>query len=305
MTPRISIIMVDGGFRENFASVGHWLDQTLSPDQYELIWVDYSATVAPEIAGNPRIRSAALGRTEPAQRLGIAYNEAIRMARGEILVIPDADVACEPDLLEVVRAELDADPDLVLYVLRLDQPREDFRSGQDLDHLRATCAIKHTFNFGGCCCVRRDHMIRMNGYEQLPIFAAYHYCGGDNDIRFKNMGLKRKWHPTQRVYHAWHTLPPPSSFDFAREQDRFIAHRAATWDWLAYDGLDPSLNRPFPGDGFENPPDFPSRWPRINTERGVYHRNPQITGTTASEAPAPLMGKIKEEFGRIRERIRI
>lgn len=303
MDPKISIIMVDGGFRENFFPLRYWLDQTLPADAYELIWVDYSTAVAPEIASNPRIRSKALGRTDEPQRLGMAYNEAIRMARGEILVIPDADVACERDLLETVLLEMAGDDELVLYVLRLDQMRTDFKRDQSLDHLRATCSVKHTFNFGGCCCVHRSQMVRMNGYEQLPIFAAYHYCGGDNDVRFKNMGLKRKWHPTQRVYHAWHTLPGSSSFDTAKEQDRFIAHRAATWDWLAYDGMDPALNRPFPGDGF-GVAEFPSSWPRINTERGVYHSDSEQKGTTASEAPMPLKSKLTQGIAQIRGKIK-
>jgi hypothetical protein len=104
----------------------------------------------------------------------------------------------------------------------------------------------------------------MNGYEQLPLFAGYHQSGFDNWVRFKNMGLKVRWHPTQRVYHPWHPMPDA---DFGRrdEQKLFIARRAATWDVLAYEGLDPSRNRPY------DPEAMPQTdWANIMTERGLY-----------------------------------
>jgi len=263
--PAISIVMVDGGFRENFASLRYWLDQFMPAEQYELIWVDYTGTVAPEVAAMERVRTFALGRTDEPQILGYAYNEGIRQARGEVLVIPDADVACEADLLETVACEHERDPDLVLYVLRLDQRQARLRAGQDLDYLRRTCTIKHTFNYGGCLTVRRRWLLEMNGYEQLPFFAGYHYCGADNYIRCKNMGLKVRWHPTQRVYHPWHPLSPETRSATVGAQGRLIRRRAATWQWLAYDGLCPARNRPY-----DPEEELPGEWPRVMTERGVY-----------------------------------
>ncbi|MHC4564024.1 MAG: glycosyltransferase family 2 protein, partial [Planctomycetota bacterium] len=204
MRPALSVIMVDGGFRERFDMLASWEDQTLDPDRHELIWVEYTDRVAPAVGDNPRWQSVALGRDEPLQQLAYAYNEGIRRAKGDIIVLPDADVCCPRDLLATVLTELSADPHLVLYVLRLDQPAEHCRLEEDIEHLKATCTVKHTYNFGGCTAVHRQRLIEMNGYEQLPIFAGYPYNGGDNYIRFKNMGLKIRWHPTQRVYHPWH-----------------------------------------------------------------------------------------------------
>lgn len=285
-TVRISIVMVDGGFRENFRPIEYWLNQTLPRNQYELIWVDYTDRVATEITALPKVRCFALGRDDEPQVLAYAFNEGIRRARGEIVVLPDADVACEPDLLETVANELTEDHELVLYVLRLDQPKAHFRPDQDLGHLRRTCSIKHTYNYGGCTAVRREWLIKMNGYEQLPFFAAYHYNGGDNYIRFKNMGLKVRWHPTQRVYHPWHPVPPAEKFATAEEQEQFICRRAATWEWLAYEGLDPSRNREY-----DPKASFPSGWERIVTERGSYIH-------PSNSLPASLLTHIRQVWRR-------
>ncbi len=270
--PQVSVIMVDGGFRENFHALQYWCEQTLAEEDFELIWVDYTDSVAPDVQSHERVRTFTLGRHDEPQVLAAAYNEGIRKARGDIVVIPDADVACEGRLLEKISAELSEHPREVLYVLRLDQPGEHFKRGQDFEYLRETCSIKHTYNYGGCTAVRREWLIKMNGYEELPFFAGYHYNGGDNYIRFKNMGLRVRWHPEMRVYHPWHPIPPQEKFDTVQKQERFIRMRAAKWEWRAYKGLDPSKDRPY------NPPASPpGEWPAITTERGVLHRNTDNT----------------------------
>ncbi len=266
--PDISVIMVDGGFRERFHALDYFSEQTLERERYELIWVEYTDRPAPEAASREGVRLFTLGRSEEPQVLGYAYNKGIVEARGEVLVIADADVACEPDLLERVLEEHEACPELVLYVLRLDQREEDYREGADLDYIRSSSSVKHTYNFGGCTTVRREWMLEMNGYEQLPFFAGYHYLGGDNYIRFKNMGLKVKWHPDMRVYHPWHPSPPQSKFETVPMQEEVIKRRAVTWDWLAYDGIDPSRNRPFRPDRTVD-----TDWPWVQTEYGVYGRD--------------------------------
>ncbi len=265
--PTISVIMVDGGFRESFHAVDYFSRQTLEPGRYEIIWVEYTDRVAPQVQRRAGVRSFCLGRQDQPQVLGYAYNKGIAEARGAILVIPDGDVACEPDLLEQIEREHQQCEDLVLYVLRLDQPRDRWREHWDLDYLKATCSVKHTYNFGGCTTVRRKWLLQMNGYEQLPFFAGYHYLGGDNYVRFKNMGLKIKWLPTHRVYHPWHTLPAPPKFNTTCRQDEFISRRAAAWDWMAYDGMDAARNRSYEPDA-----PIPTEWPRVRTEKGLLTR---------------------------------
>jgi glycosyltransferase involved in cell wall biosynthesis len=262
--PRLSVIMVDGGFRERFHALDYFARQSLPAEDYEIIWVEYTDRLAPAVAGRQGVRTFCLGRTDEPQVLGYAYNKGIAEARGEVLVIADADVACEAALLERVLAEHERCEDLVLYVLRLDQPPECAREPWDLDYLRATCSVKHTFNYGGCTTVRRRWMLEMNGCEQLPFFAGYHYLGGDNYIRFKNRGLKVMWHPSLRVYHPGHEAPPAEKFDTVPQQEALIMRRAVSWDWMAYDGIDPARNRPYDPEA-----PVPSQWRSIRTENGA------------------------------------
>lgn len=291
--PLVSVIMVDGGFRENFEPLATWLDQSLPADDYELIWVEYTDRLAPQVERTGRFRTFALGLGDQPQVLPRAYNEGIRRARADILVIPDADVYCEHDLLETIAGELTEDPYELLYVLRLDQPRQRHRPGQSFDEVRRTCSIRRTQNFGGCLAVRRERMVEMNGYEELPIFAGYHQSGFDNYVRFKNMGLKIRWHPTQRVYHPWHEMPEAEKFSTRDEQKCFVARRAATWDYLAYEGLDPARNRTYRG---EEP--LETDWASVMTERGLYRHAEGVVFEPRPEASRP------QQPGGLRGRIR-
>ncbi len=244
-------------------------------------------------------RCFTLDRDDQPEIWAYAYNEGIRQARGEIVVLPDADVACTPDLLETIKKELTEDPELVLYVLRLNQRETDFRPRQDIDYLRRTCTVSHTFNFGGCTAVRRAWLIKMNGYEQLPFFAGYQYNGGDNYLRFKNMGLKIRWHPTQRVYHPWHTLPPQTRFSTAQQQEEFLCYRAASWGRQAFDGLDPALNQEYDSRAARV-----SDWPQVTTERGLY------TNPLCGEEPPALsrlsrVGQIFHDCGVLRGSLQV
>jgi glycosyltransferase involved in cell wall biosynthesis len=256
--------MVDGAFRDNTWTIDSWLNQTLPASDYEVIWVDYKNRIPRQFADRANFRNFCLNRTEEMQRLALCFNEGIRQAKGNFIVIPDADVVCEPDLLETVRKELDSDNETVVYVMRLDQPRHLASNVSDLDTLRKTCFIKHTFNYGGCSAVHKKWLLKMNGYEQLPFFAGYHYNGGDNYIRFKNMGLKIKWHTTARVYHPWHPLPEQTLFSTSEQQEQFLRQRAASWDWLAHEGIDENKNRAY------QPHKVIGEWPEVYTERGIY-----------------------------------
>ncbi|MFW6065322.1 MAG: glycosyltransferase [Planctomycetota bacterium] len=280
--PLVSVIMVDGGFRENFDPLTSWMNQSLPSEDYELIWVEYTDHVAPEVGATDRFRTFSMSLDDEPQVLPRAYNEGIRRAKADILVIPDADVYCEHDLLETIADELASDPREVLYILRLDQPRWRHSHDQTFEDVRETCSIRRTQNYGGCVAIHRERMIEMNGYEQLPFFAGYHQSGFDNYIRFKNMGLKICWHPTQRVYHPWHEIPGGQKFSQREEQKRFIARRAAAWDYLAYHGLDETRNRDYAP---ETP--LPTDWANVMTERGLYRHAEGIVFEARPEVASP------------------
>ena len=172
--PTISVIMVDGSFRESFHSIDFFGRQTLSPDDYELIWVEYYDKVNPllaeKISRYPNFRFITLNR-DGLYHSSYCFNAGIRESRGELLVIPDADVVVEADFLETIWREHQKNEELVTYCYRYDEPQEAHRSDWDLEHLRRVCKLGHTPNYGACVSVRKKWLLEINGYEQHPVFA--------------------------------------------------------------------------------------------------------------------------------------
>lgn len=246
---KVSIIMVDGSFRERFHSIDYFGNQSLSPEEYELIWVEYYSQVNPElkekIGRYPNFRIVTLGR-EGLYHSSYCFNEGIRQAKSELLIIPDADVVVESNFLETIWVEHQKNPQMIMYCFRYDEPADIHKSNWDLVHLRETCKLIGHSNFGACPSVRTRWLAEINGYEQHPIFASgFHANGRDVNIRLKNLGLCVRWHPNIRIYHPWHpsTLVGASAYDL---QQLVIEHRASSLETRAFHGLDPALDSELP-----------------------------------------------------------
>jgi len=240
----ISVIMVDGGFRERFHLIDALNDQTLPPSQYELIWVECFDAIRPELASRENVQFALLNRSGQPYSMSHCFNEGIRRARGELLVIPDADVFVGRTFLQAVLDEHEQNEELVMYVRRYDQPEEG-QGPVELDHLERTCRLQNPTNYGGCLTVRKKGMLAVNGYEQHPIFQGMNFAGGkDLYVRFRNLGLPIKWHEDLKVYHPWH--PNPKVAQMNREkvaaQRECIRRRALSLMALPYQGLDRRLD---------------------------------------------------------------
>jgi hypothetical protein len=241
---KISVIMVDGGFRERFHLIDCLNNQTLPRDRYELIWVECFDKIQPDLEAKDNVKFIKLNRVGKPYSMSHCFNEGIRRSIGDLLVIPDADVFVCPDFLEKILAEHERCDDLVMYFRRYDQSEED--SGPvTLDYLQRTCRLKIPANYGGCVTVRKKWMLAVNGYEQHPIFQARNFTGGmDLYTRFRNLGMVIKWHPSEKLYHPWH--PDPTLKPIIREkvaaQQECIRRRELSLMRLPYQGLDPRLD---------------------------------------------------------------
>lgn len=250
--PRISVIMVDGRFREQFHAVDFFCDQTLPPDDYELIWVEYYDQVDPQLSTNiakyPNARVVTLNQTgnyHPSQ----CFNRGITEARGDLIVVPDADIVVERDFLAALLAEHEANERLVMYNYRYEELEGDHVPGRSatLEHLRPVCVLTNPNNFGTCLSVRKRWLLAINGYDLHPVFHTnFHANGRDVYMRLKNLGLQVMWHPALKCYHPWHPL---TRFDARLE----YGQQAIVTDWrnqtlntLAFDGIDPAQNIAFP-----------------------------------------------------------
>lgn len=250
-TPKMSIVMVDGSFRESYHAIDFFCQQDLPPDEYELIWVEYYDKVNPalaaEVAKYPNARIITLGRTG-VYHSSYCFNAGIAASRGELVLIPDADLVAEPDMLRAVWDMHQTDDRLVMYLFRYEEPEELHQAVPTLDHLQRVCTMTSPSNFGACLTVRKRWLETINGYEQHDVFGTgFHANGQDINTRFKNLGLPVMWHPRIKLYHPWHPFTKAAD-DAYRRQEVVIRYRAVNLLTDAYEGLDPARSRAMPAD---------------------------------------------------------
>ena len=238
---KISVVMIDGGFRENIYGAKYFSQQDFPDQDYEIIWVDYFDKIAPEVCSNPKIRAIALGK-KGIYHSSYCFNKGIEEARGEVIVIPDADQIVLPDFLNRVWTLHQAYEKLVLYGYRYDEVQEGLLASHDFKELEEKCVLKNPLNYGGCLSVHKKWLLDMNGYEQHDIFrSGFHANGMLMSSRFKNMGLAIQWEPTLKLYHPWHPFTLASSLEY-RSQFKIIDWVKANMQWHAIQGLDSEKN---------------------------------------------------------------
>jgi hypothetical protein len=99
---------------------------------------------------------------------------------------------------------------------------------------------------GGCVTVRKKWLAAINGYDQHPVFeTGFHANAYDVHMRFKNLGLHIMWHPSLKLYHAWHPTTGEDAQPYYR-QVIVTKYRGLNGITQAYDGLDPAQILPFP-----------------------------------------------------------
>lgn len=247
--PRISIIMVDGSFRESFHSIDFFGNQTLPATEYELLWVEYHDRVKShlksKVAQFPNMRIIKLGG-DGVYHSSFCFNAGIKASAGELLFIPDADVVVERDFLERVWEEHAKNQRLVMYIYRFNEPEEKHVPYIEIEHLRKVCVLTNPANYGGCVSIRKVWLMEINGYEQHPLFGTgYHANGLDLYTRLRNLGLHVMWHPKLRLYHPWHPLTAMDDTLY-RLQRIVIDYRSKNLMTNPFNGIDSTGNSIIP-----------------------------------------------------------
>jgi hypothetical protein len=246
--PKISVVMVDGSFRERYESIEFMAGQDMPSADYELIWVEYYDRVHPDlqrridVAGRDQsFRVITLGRSGT-YHSSYCFNRGISEARGEVMVIPDADVIAEPGFLSAVWRDHQANDRLATYYHRYNEPTDRRVETVSLDRLREVCELTNPSNHGACLSVRRKWLVEINGYEQSPIFATgFHANDKDVYARLCNLGLMVRWNPEVKLFHPWHDMTGEITPHYTPQLD-VISWRGRTLSTQPYAGLDPSRN---------------------------------------------------------------
>lgn len=292
--PRISIIMVDGGFRESYHAIDFFCTQTFPRDDFELLWVEYGSQIHPKLAETvakyPNARIITLGRTD-AYHPSYCFNAGITQARAELLMIPDGDLVCEPDLLQRVWDEHQTNDKLVMYLYRYEEEEAEHQEVITLEHLRRIGKLRSPQNFGACLTVRKKWLLEINGYDQYRVFhTGFHANGRDVNVRLKNLGLHIMWHPDIKLYHPWHVFTKaPERYLYGR-QTLVSDWRSVNLHTRAFDGIDPARNAPV----------SPELEAMIAQYEAAYAANAAISPAPSEIAPQPqgLKGALRKMIGR-------
>ena len=232
--------MVDGGFRENIFGAEYFSNQTFPEKEYEIIWVEYYDRANRFLDQYHRIKVVELKKKD-VYHSSYCFNAGIKEARGEVLVIPDADVLVERDFLSNVYEEHSKHHDLVMYFYRYCQEEEFFKNSDfSFEYIKRTSRIRGSDNYGGCLSVRKKWLVKIGGYEQHRAFATGNHANGrDVYTRLKNLGLCVKWHPERYIYHPWHpgTGGVGANRKRVKWQQEIIKYRSVQLMTSAFEGL--------------------------------------------------------------------
>jgi hypothetical protein len=215
---KISVILWDAGFREQFHAIECLKNQDLYFTDYEVLWIEYFDRIPPEVlryqVGGQRkykFRVASLDRPAP-WHIGELVNEGVRRISHRLILILDADVLCKPDFLSGLVKLHSKDPNLVSHTRRYNQSPGPLPDPLTWETVSPLCGLNNLLNYGAAVCMTKDVFESVNGYTEDPIFREDSAVAWECHIRLMNGGYNHVWTPF-KLLHPYHertgaTAPP-------------------------------------------------------------------------------------------------
>jgi len=217
---KVSFILLDWHVRESFHVLEYLNQQSITRDQYEIIWIEYYERKwwhHPKYAPDQYV-TMNRPRAETYHKHKM-YNLGLQMALGDIVCILDSDAVLTCNFVREIISS--TRPGVVLH---LDEVRNHNKAYYPFcypttDQLKAkpsnwtgfttrgmesTEDMIHRRNYGACMAAWKTDLIRIGGADEHEDYRGY-ICGPyDMTFRLRNAGVKEVWHPGEFVYHAWH-----------------------------------------------------------------------------------------------------
>ncbi|MBI5448479.1 MAG: glycosyltransferase [Gammaproteobacteria bacterium] len=223
--PKISLVLLDWSVRESFHFLHYLGEQTLPRDQFEVIFVEYYATISSELKVFEHQLDSWVILDMPVSSYyhkHLMYNVGLFYAKGDIIVICDSDAMVKPGFLQTIVSHFESHPSSVLHLDQFRNNRRDFYpfnypSFEEVEGEGCINYIKgkteglvladdplHRRNYGACFCAKREDLIAIGGADEHVDFVGY-ICGPyDLTLRLINLGRAEVWHETEFLYHTWH-----------------------------------------------------------------------------------------------------
>lgn len=237
---KISVITWDGNFREFTHTIDFFARQEFAQNDFEFIWVDFydsNDLVRQKIESYANADIVTIGNSlDTPWHVGKCINAGVKSSSGELLVIPDGDIAVEQDFLSYVWEVHQKYQDLVLYFQRYDEPQQasSDQSRASITYLQQHAKLTSPTNFASCMSLRRKSFERIRGYETHKVFAGPGISGMETYTRLRNAGMAVKWASDKKVYHPWH----PSSGSAGHDDRSALWLARHKYHWvIPYAGL--------------------------------------------------------------------
>ncbi|MFH2046106.1 MAG: glycosyltransferase family A protein [Pseudomonadota bacterium] len=239
---KISVITWDGNFRESDHTIRSFGDQNFKNNEYELIWVDFYQSnnqIKETISqySNAKLLTLNHPYDEP-WHLGLCINAGVELSLGELLVIPDGDIAVDRNILQYIWDSHQYHRDLALYFQRYDEIGETrVKERIAFSYLEKNCRLTNPENYSGCLTLSRYNFENVNGYETHSAFAGSGCQAIELYTRLRNSGMAIKWSPDKKVYHPWHQ----GSGEPMQDDRKTLRMARYRYSWIIpYSGLEQS-----------------------------------------------------------------
>lgn len=232
--PTVSIVLLDWSVRESFHILHYLNNQTVSREQYEIIWIEYYDRRASQIESKLK-RSIELNQhpildkwivMDTSRNIyyhkHLMYNVGIVVSSGHIIVICDSDAICTSTFIESVIKSFEKDSNIVLHLDEVRNTSKRFYpfNYPSIEEILAEGVINwcggkprgivdksdplHLPNYGACMCALRDDLISIGGADEHLDYLG-HICGPyEMTFRLVNAGKREVWHDKEWLYHVWH-----------------------------------------------------------------------------------------------------
>lgn len=229
--PKLSIILIDWAVRESFHSLHYLNRQSVSRDEYELLWVEFYdhrpeglAQMVQQSSAPLLDRWVSLGYPRDGlyhkHRL---YNVGIVAARGDVCVICDSDAIFSPTFVASLIQAYQGNPDAVVHLDQVRSRSRDFYPfnypmieqvlASECDNWLGTTTTGlftkqdqcHHANYGACMAARRRDLLAVGGADEHIDYLGY-ICG-PYELTFRLMNYQARlpiWLTDEYLYHTWH-----------------------------------------------------------------------------------------------------
>ena len=221
--PKVSLILLDWNCRESFHIFDYLKNQSVTKDNFEIIWIEYYDNKPSELKKKEIDIWIIMNMPNDLYyHKHLMYNIGIFFAKGEVVVIMDSDVMLKPTFIESIIKEFEKNDNIVLHLdeFRNINPKYypfNYLSFEDFENNGCkncsdgvTTGIRnrydpiHNLNYGACFCAKRDDLIKIGGADEHIDYLG-HICGPyEMTFRLENLGRVVKWHQKEFLYHTWH-----------------------------------------------------------------------------------------------------